>query len=103
MAHITGGGLPGNVSRVLPDSLDAQIDGTSWKVPNLFLQLEQAGGVARAEMYRTFNMGIGMVVTTDDAGASAILASAASTHLEAFPIGRVVRGSGQVHIIPGAT
>ncbi|CAN5870584.1 phosphoribosylformylglycinamidine cyclo-ligase [soil metagenome] len=103
MAHITGGGLPGNVSRVLPDSLDAQIDGTSWKVPNLFLQLEQAGGVARAEMYRTFNMGIGMVVTTDDAGASAILASAASTHLEAFPIGRVVRGSGHVHIVPGAT
>ncbi len=103
MAHITGGGLPGNVSRVLPDSLDAEIDGASWKVPNLFLQLEQAGGVARAEMYRTFNMGVGMVVTTDDAGASAIIASAASTHLEAFPIGRIVRGSGQVRIIPGAT
>lgn len=103
MAHITGGGLPGNVSRVLPDSLDAEIDGSSWKVPNLFLQLEQAGGVARAEMYRTFNMGVGMVITTDAAGASAILASAASTHLEAFPIGRVVRGSGQVHIIPGTT
>lgn len=103
MAHITGGGLPGNVSRVLPDSLDAEIDGARWKVPNVFLQLEQAGGVARAEMYRTFNMGVGMVVTTDDAGASAIIASAASTHLEAFPIGRIVRGSGQVHIIPGVT
>ena len=103
MAHITGGGLPGNVSRVLPDSLDAEIDGARWQVPNVFLQLEQAGGVARAEMYRTFNMGVGMVVTTDDAGASAIIASAASTHLEAFPIGRIVRGSGQVHIIPGVS
>ena len=102
MAHITGGGIPGNVSRVLPDSLDAVIDGNSWDVPNLFLQLEKAGGVARAEMYRTFNMGVGMVVTTDDAGASAIIASAASTHLEAFPIGRIVRGSGQVRILPGA-
>jgi len=98
MAHITGGGLPGNVSRVLPDSLDAEIDGASWEVPSVFLQLEKAGGVARAEMYRTFNMGVGMVVTTDDAGASAIIASAASTHLEAFPIGRIVRGSGQVRI-----
>ena len=103
MAHITGGGLPGNVSRVLPDTLDAEIDGTSWTVPNLFLQLERAGGVARAEMYRTFNMGIGMVVTTDEAGARAILASAASTHLEAFQIGRIVRGSGQVRILPGET
>ncbi|MDQ2665978.1 MAG: phosphoribosylformylglycinamidine cyclo-ligase [Gemmatimonadota bacterium] len=101
MAHITGGGLPGNVSRVLPDTLDAEIDGTSWKVPNVFLQLEKAGGVARAEMYRTFNMGVGMVVTTDDAGASAIFASASSTHVEAFPIGRIVRGSGQVRILPG--
>ena len=103
MAHITGGGLPGNVVRVLPDALDAEIGASSWEIPNLFRQLETAGDVSRAEMYRTFNMGIGMVVTTDDAGASAILASAASTHLEAFPIGRVVRGSGQVHIIPGAT
>ena len=102
MAHITGGGLPGNVSRVLPDSLDAEIDGASWEVPNVFLQLEKAGGVARAEMYRTFNMGVGMVVTTDDAGAGVIIASAASAHLDAFPIGRIVRGSGKVRIIPGA-
>jgi phosphoribosylformylglycinamidine cyclo-ligase len=65
MAHITGGGLPGNVNRVLPDTLDAEIQGSSWPVPNLFAQLERAGQVPRAEMYRTFNMGIGMVVITD--------------------------------------
>jgi phosphoribosylformylglycinamidine cyclo-ligase len=98
MAHITGGGLPGNVNRVLPDTLDAVIDGASWEVPNLFRQLEQAGQVARAEMYRTFNMGIGMVVITDEAGAKAVEASASSAHIRSWRIGRIVRGTGQVRI-----
>jgi phosphoribosylformylglycinamidine cyclo-ligase len=98
MAHITGGGLPGNVNRTLPDGLDAMIDGSSWEVPNLFRQLEQAGRVDRSEMYRTFNMGVGMVVITDEAGATAVEASAASGHVESWRLGRIVRGSGQVRI-----
>jgi len=98
MAHITGGGLPGNVNRVLPDTLDAVLDGSSWEVPNLFRQLEQAGQVARAEMYRTFNMGVGMVVITDEAGAVAVEASAASAHIGSWRLGRIVRGAGQVRI-----
>jgi phosphoribosylformylglycinamidine cyclo-ligase len=98
MAHITGGGLPGNVNRVLPETLDAEIDGDSWEVPNLFRQLERAGDVDRAEMYRTFNMGVGMVVVTDEAGAESVAASAASAHLGSWRIGRIVRGSGQVRI-----
>jgi phosphoribosylformylglycinamidine cyclo-ligase len=98
MAHITGGGLPGNVNRVLPDTVDAEIDGSSWEVPNLFRQLEQAGQVARAEMYRTFNMGVGMVVITDEAGARAVEASAASVHIGSWRLGRIVRGTGQVRI-----
>jgi phosphoribosylformylglycinamidine cyclo-ligase len=98
MAHITGGGLPGNVNRALPDTVDAVIDGGSWKVPNLFLQLERAGAVPRAEMYRTFNMGVGMVVITDEASAPAIEASAASAHIASWRLGRVVPGTGQVRI-----
>jgi phosphoribosylformylglycinamidine cyclo-ligase len=98
MAHITGGGLPGNVNRVLPDTLDAAIDGTSWPVPNLFVQLERAGQVSRDEMYRTFNMGVGMVVITDEAGAAAVEASAASANVDAWRLGRTVRGTGQVRI-----
>ena len=98
MAHITGGGLPGNVNRVLPDTLDASIAEGSWELPNLFRQLEQAGQVSRAEMYRTFNMGIGMVVITDEAGAAAVQASAESAHIASWRIGRVVRGTGQVRI-----
>jgi phosphoribosylformylglycinamidine cyclo-ligase len=96
MAHITGGGLPGNVNRALPDTLDAVIDAASWNVPNLFLQLERGGQVDRAEMYRTFNMGVGMVVITDEAGADAVQASAASAHLGNWRLGRIVRGTGQV-------
>jgi phosphoribosylformylglycinamidine cyclo-ligase len=98
MAHITGGGLPGNVNRALPDTLDAIIDADSWEVPNLFRQLERAGQVDRAEMYRTFNMGVGMVVITDEAGADAVAAAAASVHLGSWRLGRVVRGAGQVRI-----
>jgi phosphoribosylformylglycinamidine cyclo-ligase len=98
MAHITGGGLPGNVNRVLPDTLDAAIDGSNWTVPNLFLQLERAGQVSRAEMYRTFNMGVGMVVITDEAGAAAVEASAKSANVDAWRLGRTVRGTGQVRI-----
>jgi phosphoribosylformylglycinamidine cyclo-ligase len=98
MAHITGGGLPGNVNRALPDTLDAVIDAGSWEVPNLFRQLERAGRVDRAEMYRTFNMGVGMVVITDEAGAEIVQATAASAHLGNWRLGRVVRGAGQVRI-----
>ena len=98
MAHITGGGLPGNVVRALPDTLDAEIDGSSWEVPNLFVQLEKAGDVTRAEMYRTFNMGVGMVVITDEASVAVVEASAASAHIATFRIGRVVRGTGKVRI-----
>ncbi|MEO5813893.1 MAG: phosphoribosylformylglycinamidine cyclo-ligase [Gemmatimonadaceae bacterium] len=98
MAHITGGGLPGNVVRALPDTVDAEIDGASWEVPNLFRQLQQAGDVSRAEMYRTFNMGVGMVVITDAANVAAVEASAASAHIASFRLGRIVRGTGKVRI-----
>jgi phosphoribosylformylglycinamidine cyclo-ligase len=101
MAHITGGGIPGNVVRALPDTLDAEIDASSWEVPNLFRQLEQAGEVTRAEMYRTFNMGVGMVVITDEASAPAVEASAASAHIASSRLGRMVRGTGQVRISQG--
>ena len=98
MAHITGGGLPGNVNRALPDTLDAEIDAGSWEIPNLFRQLERAGQVERPEMYRTFNMGVGMVVITDEAGAVSVQASAASAHIGSWRLGRIVRGAGQVRI-----
>jgi phosphoribosylformylglycinamidine cyclo-ligase len=98
MAHITGGGLPGNVNRVLPDTLDAVLDGASWPIPNLFAQLERHGQVSREEMYRTFNMGVGMVVITDESEAAAVEAAASSANVDAWRLGRAVRGTGRVRI-----
>ncbi|MEP3562867.1 MAG: phosphoribosylformylglycinamidine cyclo-ligase [Marinobacter sp.] len=62
MSHITGGGLPENIPRVLPDNTVAAIDTDSWELPPVFQWLKDAGGVAAEEMYRTFNCGIGMIV-----------------------------------------
>ncbi|MGI9408232.1 MAG: phosphoribosylformylglycinamidine cyclo-ligase [Hyphomicrobiaceae bacterium] len=65
MAHITGGGILENIPRVLPDGLAAQIDLASWEAPSVFSWLERSGGIEHAEMLRTFNCGVGMVVVVD--------------------------------------
>jgi phosphoribosylformylglycinamidine cyclo-ligase len=96
MAHITGGGLPGNLDRSLPQDLDAEVDTSSWEVPNVFRVLGEAGGVARDEMFRAFNMGVGMVVITDEAGAATVRASATAAAVDNWMLGRVVRGTGRV-------
>lgn len=62
MAHITGGGLPENLPRVLPDHLAAHIDSDSWTLPPVFRWLRDQGGISDAELYRTFNCGVGMVL-----------------------------------------
>ncbi len=96
MAHITGGGLPGNLNRALPHTLDADVDLTSWTVPSLFRVLQEAGGVATPEMFRAFNMGVGMVVITSAQNADAIRARAAECSIDAWMLGRVVPGTGVV-------
>ncbi|MBN7771708.1 phosphoribosylformylglycinamidine cyclo-ligase [Marinobacter daepoensis] len=62
LSHITGGGLPENIPRVLPKGTIAAIDTESWEMPPVFQWLKEAGGVAQEEMYRTFNCGVGMLV-----------------------------------------
>ena len=98
LAHITGGGLPGNLNRVLPPDMDARIESASWTVPNVFAQLQQAGDVDRSEMFRAFNMGVGMVAIADAADVETIIGSCQSVEVRAWPVGRVVRGTGQVII-----
>ena len=73
IAHITGGGLLENVPRVLPKSCQAHININSWEKPNLFTVLQKAGNVERDEMYRTFNMGIGMVLAVAENQAEEII------------------------------
>ena len=96
MAHITGGGLPGNLNRALPSSLDAVVETASWSIPHVFQVLQQAGGVARAEMFRAFNMGVGMVVITDVRSANEVAESARRAGVPAWILGEVVPGDGRV-------
>ncbi len=95
MAHITGGGLPGNVPRVIPAGLRAVIDRSSWQWPPVFSWLQQGGDIAEDEMYSTFNCGIGMVVIVapqDAARAQAILREQGE---QPFVAGRVDAGPGE--------
>ena len=96
MAHITGGGIPGNLNRVLPPNLDARVDTTSWHIPNLFAQLQRAGGVERSEMFRTFNMGVGMVVIASAEEAGTIIDASNASGVRAWQLGVVAEGSGEV-------
>lgn len=72
LAHITGGGLTENLPRVLPETLGAEIDLTSWTLPAVFQWLAQTGGMSEAEMLKTFNCGIGMILAVDPARTDAI-------------------------------
>ncbi|HMI44692.1 MAG TPA: phosphoribosylformylglycinamidine cyclo-ligase [Gemmatimonadaceae bacterium] len=96
LAHITGGGLPGNLDRALPPTLDAVVDTSSWKAPGVFRVLKNAGAVEPAEMYRTFNMGVGMVVIAGPSDVSAILSAAAAAGLAGWILGSLKPGSGAV-------
>jgi phosphoribosylformylglycinamidine cyclo-ligase len=98
MAHITGGGLPGNLNRALPDTLDADVDTSTWTIPSVFRVLAEAGKVAPREMFRAFNMGVGMVVIASRDAAAHITARAAACGIEAWTLGRVVRGAGKVRL-----
>ena len=69
-AHITGGGLPGNLPRVLPDGTSAVLDGAAWPLPPVFRWLAQTGGVSADEMLRVFNCGIGMALVVSDPAAA---------------------------------
>lgn len=89
MAHITGGGLLENVPRVLPNNVVAQLDGTAWYTHPLFNWLRETGNVARQEMYRTFNCGIGMVVILSKQDADAALAQLNAAGERATVIGTI--------------
>jgi phosphoribosylformylglycinamidine cyclo-ligase len=96
MAHITGGGLPGNLDRAIPETLDAVVDVSSWDWPDLYRQLQAAGNVAEDEMYRTFNVGVGMVVGCDGSDVASVLGSAAATGITGWVIGALKPGTGKV-------
>jgi phosphoribosylformylglycinamidine cyclo-ligase len=92
LAHVTGGGIVENLPRVLPNGLGARVRRESWEVPNLFRILGEEGGVEEGEMYRAFNMGVGMIVVVDPDRAHEVQATLAGAGEEAWVMGEVVRG-----------
>jgi len=95
VAHITGGGLPANVPRALPGDVDAVLDIGSWPVPRIFAEVQAAAGLDDAEMARTFNMGLGMVVALPADQAAEALEILGGLGFEASAVGKVVTGSGR--------
>ena len=94
IAHITGGGLPENVERIVPDGLAARIDAGAWTWPPVFDWLSGEGPVERAEMLRTFNCGIGLVLAVSPEDAAAAREDLVAAGEEVREIGRVESGSG---------
>jgi len=94
LAHITGGGITDNLPRVLPQTLDAEIDLSSWELPPVFRWLSREAGLPASEMLRTFNCGVGLIVVADAARATDAMAAFKAAGEESFPIGSLVSATG---------
>jgi phosphoribosylformylglycinamidine cyclo-ligase len=99
MAHITGGGIPGNLDRALPGTLDAVVRLDSWEIPALFRELGLAGDVPVSDMFRSFNMGVGMIVICDGGDVDAVIQHAARAGIAGWKLGEVRPGSGRVTLV----
>jgi phosphoribosylformylglycinamidine cyclo-ligase len=96
LVHVTGGGFPGNVPRVLPAGLGARLRKDAWEAPPLFRLIRRGGAVSEDEMYRTFNMGLGMLVLVGAGDVQAARTALREAGESPVVVGSVVRGSGVV-------
>jgi phosphoribosylformylglycinamidine cyclo-ligase len=94
IAHITGGGIAGNLARILPKSCDARLQCSLWRVPAVFQLIAERGPVESAEMFRVFNMGLGMLLVTPHAALPKVLRQTRSSRV----VGEIVEGTGRVTI-----
>jgi phosphoribosylformylglycinamidine cyclo-ligase len=94
LAHITGGGLPGNLPRVLPEGMSARLVKGSWRVPPIFTRLSRAGGVGEAEMLKTFNCGVGLCAILPGDGVAKAQAALSALGIEAPVIGEIFAAEG---------
>ncbi len=102
MVHITGGGFYDNIPRIMPEGCNVEVDTASWPQLPVFNLLQQWGNVDWPEMYRTFNMGIGMILVVGADEAERVLAHLAERHEPAYLIGQVTEGDGQVILRGGS-
>jgi phosphoribosylformylglycinamidine cyclo-ligase len=96
LAHITGGGIAGNLVRVLPEGCEAVVDAAAWRWPPVFRVLMRAGGVSLGEMRRVFNLGIGMIAIAARDDVEAIAGAAQRAQVETWIIGEVHAGTKRV-------
>jgi phosphoribosylformylglycinamidine cyclo-ligase len=96
MAHITGGGFTDNLPRILPHHCDAVVDLAAWTPPVIFRLIREGGRIPAAEMRRTFNLGIGMVLVTAREKSEAVRRRLAAKGERVVALGRIVRGSRRV-------
>lgn len=101
MVHVTGGGYYENIPRALPENMGAEIDAASWPVPPIFNLLKEWGNVDWHEMYRTFNMGIGMIIIASAEEAEKIKADLQARNEVVYEIGKVTQGSHEVIVKGG--
>ena len=99
LAHITGGGLTDNIPRILPDETAVKIEKGSWPVLPIFTMMQRIGNVSESEMYRTFNMGVGMVIVCSPANVDAIASHLVDLDENCYRIGTVTSGNRDVLII----
>ncbi len=92
LAHITGSGIPGNLPRILPKGLGASVRKDSWTVPPVFRALQEGGGVTEEEMFRVFNMGVGMIVVASPEASGALVDSLVAAGEVAWILGEVEAG-----------
>lgn len=99
MAHITGGGIPGNLKRILSSGLEAEIEKSSWPVLPIFEYLKKAGGIDPVDIYSAFNMGIGYILVVPEDQSETIVAGIEQMGEKVFRIGRIVDGDGAVRLV----
>ena len=93
LAHITGGGIPGNLVRILPPDCGATVDPESWELPPLFTTLQQAGGVSTEEMRDVFNLGVGLIAVLPPNAVAAAQSAARADGVPTWVMGEIERGS----------
>jgi phosphoribosylformylglycinamidine cyclo-ligase len=99
LAHVTGGGIPGNLVRILPENVDAVVNRATWKPQPIFDLIQTKGRIEDGEMESTFNMGVGMFAIVSAEDADRALATLAGRGVEAWQAGEVIEGTGQVQMI----
>ena len=96
MAHITGGGIEGNLIRILPEGIETRVDRDSWRVPPVFKLIQRLGKIDSAEMYKTFNMGIGMILVVREKDVRELTVRLSRARETVHHIGEIVKGKRSV-------